>query len=284
MKYRAIGDLQEEGVCTSPAKLALHSLRVVGAEDWDADLQVVRVFAGIHLIALLCADRSLWVEGLHRISGQAETPSSTNDLTQIASGSEIDSVSVGEYHVLFVSGRHLYSCGRGDNGELGIGAPCLMSFLAHRVELPIGEKVKAVAAGSRFSLVLTESATVFVFGAGAFHRLGLGSATLDALLPTRLEALDGVGQLRGDGTSSGISLIAAGKWHAVAVAGESSDVYLWGWCKFSQHGHSEEALIPCPVRCSALDAVLSPDDRITKAVCGTRFTAFLTSLGQLFMM
>ena len=282
MRYRAVGDLQAEGACASPARLALHSQRVVSADDWD--MRVERVFAGTHLVALYCADRSLWVEGLYGISGEAETEASTTDLTQIASGVDIDSVSVGEYHVLYVSGRHLFSCGRGDYGELGVGVRCRLAFAAQRVELPIGEQARAVAAGSRFSLVLTESAAVFVFGAGAFHRLGLGSATLDALLPTRLEALDGVGQLREDGTSSGVSLIAAGKWHAVAVAGESSDVFLWGWCKFAQHGQSEEALIPCPVRCTALDSIISSDDRIVMAECGTRCTGLLTALGQLFIM
>ena len=282
MRYRTIGDLQTEGVAASPARLALHSQRVVSADDWD--MLVDRVFAGTHLVAMRCADRSLWVSGFQSINVPEESGPSTADLIKIASDTDVDSVSVGEYHVLYISNGLLYSCGKGDYGELGIGARLSLSFTSQRVALPVGERAKTAVAGNRFSLALTESAAVFVFGSGAFHRLGLGTATLDALLPTRLDALDGVGQLRGNGTSSGISLIAAGKWHAVAVAAESSDVYLWGWCKFSQHGQSEEALMPYPVRCSAIDSVLSSDDHIAKVVCGTRFTALLTSLGQFFIM
>ena len=284
MRYQSLGDHQCQGSCGSPGQVALLAERVVQTSDWS--LGVSQVFAGTHLVVLLCDDRSVRVLGLLQLDrGLEKTPAAAeSELIKVATDTHVTAVSVGEYHVLYISLGRVFSVGKNEYGELGIGQRCCLSLTAHQVHLPHGEGVRAVAAGCRFSIVLTEGAAVYVFGSGAFHRLGLGSATTDSLSPARLDLLDGVGQLRGDGSSSGVSLIAAGKWHAVAVAGEASDVYLWGWCKFGQSGLKEETLVSSPTRLAALDPLLRAEERILKVVCGSRFTALLTSLGEVFIL
>ena len=58
----------------------------------------------------------------------------------------------------------------------------------------------------------------------------------DVLSPSLVSDLEGVGSLRPDGTSSGVLTVSCGVWHTVAVAKDTSDVYLWGWCRFGQGG------------------------------------------------
>jgi alpha-tubulin suppressor-like RCC1 family protein len=150
--------------------------------------------------------------------------------------------------------------------------------------LPDHELVSCISAGSHYSVVVTESGYVYSFGSGAYGRLGNENAAQDVMVPTRVVALEGVGQLLDNGASSGVSLIAAGKWHTVAVAGETNDVYVFGWCRFGQGGAGQEELILPPSRITALDDVLRDDETVVQVTCGSRFTAVLTSRGRVCVL
>lgn len=71
----------------------------------------------------------------------------------------------------------------------------------------------------------------FVFYLFAFLKLGLGTVGSRAWVPTAVDALDGVGTMRPDGSFTGIASVACGAWHTAALS-TTGDVYAWGWARF----------------------------------------------------
>ncbi|GJQ09525.1 hypothetical protein GpartN1_g1316.t1 [Galdieria partita] len=83
----------------------------------------------------------------------------------------------GDRHSLFVTEQgHLYTCGYGKRGELGLGTTC------RRIETPQlieslareDERIIKVAAGHGFSVALSESGKVYSFGSANDGHLGHG--------------------------------------------------------------------------------------------------------------
>jgi alpha-tubulin suppressor-like RCC1 family protein len=118
-----------------------------------------------------------------------------------------------------------------------------------------------------------------------------------------VEALDGVGEFRPDGTTPGVKAIACGLWHTVVVAHGTNDVYGWGWNKFGNLGrnpkdargsakHTEE-VIAQPRRIEELDDAHllgefggegAASDDVCQVTCGARHTALRTAGGRVIVM
>ena len=141
--------------------------------------------------------------------------------SHVASCVFVTQIAAGETHCLVLTaGEEAFSFGTGDSGELGVGvcveanrglrggAGRLISY-AHTLQkvsvINNGreEKVRYIAAGSYYSAVVSVTGSLFTFGCGAYCRLGHG-ADEPCYVPTRVRALDGVGGLLPNGTSSGM--------------------------------------------------------------------------------
>jgi alpha-tubulin suppressor-like RCC1 family protein len=128
-------------------------------------------------------------------------------------------VSAGLFHSLvLMKDGDVYGFGLNDKGQLGTGddKTCLEPT---RVALPDNKEAVQVAAGGRFSLVLTADGTVYSFGDNEHGQLGLGDGN-DRLLPTRIEGLP-------DPAENPVVEVSAGKEHALLVL-ENGDVYSFG--------------------------------------------------------
>jgi hypothetical protein len=94
-----------------------------------------------------------------------------------------------------------------------------------RAPLPPHEYCVAVSAGPHHFAAVGRSGLLFTWGDGAYGKLGHGSdENKDA--PQCVQALQGVGRMRGDGSFEGITRVACGMWHTVALA-SNGDVYSW---------------------------------------------------------
>lgn len=192
-------------------------------------------------------------------------------------------VASSHHHTLFCTSTRVLSWGIGNHGELGLGRdrlradePSVISTLA----------AKSVAVGEYHSCYALQDGSFYTFGCGAFHRLGLGDDE-SRYTPTLVEDLLTVGDLRADGTMSGVESVSCGFWHTFVVSSGVRDVYSWGWNKFGQVSDSASELgkvIPTPQRISGLDSLLSDEDDVVQAACGHRFTLLRTVSGNLLIL
>ena len=181
-------------------------------------------------------------------------------------------------HTLVIVGsgeaRKVLACGRGNTGQLGNGDRESKGVFSE-IQGPISNKrVISVAAGLAHSLALTEFGCVFVWGAGTWGQLGVGStkmATTPQVVKGKLEGrwvLLNKGSLLKRQTClfkryshtldvlflivlvlSGrrVKAISAGQCHSLALS--EDQVFAWGGGGFGQIGHGivEDALWPVPV-------------------------------------
>lgn len=144
--------------------------------------------SGLCLVAFSCTDSSLWTVGLNTLNPTVTRSALQIPTLQLISPSiQVSQISVGHTHVLAADslGR-LYSFGRGECGQLGIGMKC--PWTDHPIHVPVvnnalEEFVVGVSAGSLHSAVVTATGRVFTFGCGANCRLGLSRAVGSAVYP-----------------------------------------------------------------------------------------------------
>eukprot|EP00249_Psilotum_nudum_P015642 c25443_g1_i2 orf=363-1670(-) len=145
---------------------------------------------------------------------------------------KICSVSAGWAHTAFVTVEgHLYTCGDGGFGQLGLGNFDSVSLPAKVAHLALMH-VSMAACGMRHTLALIksgESSTVFAFGSSkrgqlgielSGQKLGLSKRNMESArinLPQRITALD----------QCGIDFVHCNGDHSAAVSG-NGDLYLWG--------------------------------------------------------
>ena len=139
--------------------------------------------------------------------------------------------SFNEHNVVHVAsfGTHVVACtedgkvftwGNGGEGRLGHGdmKDCSSPTLVKGLEK---EFVVSVAAGTAFSMVLTENGHVFTWGKGNEGQLGTGIIKASQSLPVRVK--DDLESIR-------VGSIGAGAFHAVVLTADSAhgDMYTWG--------------------------------------------------------
>ena len=91
------------------------------------------------------------------------------------SGQSVVDVSAGGWHSVAVTrDGALFTWGRGEYGRLGLGANCASRLSPCLVTGLQGHTIVQASAGGTHTLALTAAGRVFVFGRGAFGRLGLG--------------------------------------------------------------------------------------------------------------
>ncbi|OQR93536.1 regulator of chromosome condensation rcc1 [Achlya hypogyna] len=135
-------------------------------------------------------------------------------------------IACGGHHLLLRSAAgHVFACGRGECGRLGLGdtadraVPTLISSLATSV-------VIGIACGREHSVVVCKDGAAFAFGWGEGGRLGLGIDADNVLRPTRVAAPDDV------------YLVGAGR-ESTLLVGRAGGIYLCGVQHLSSAAHDD---------------------------------------------
>ncbi|XP_028264396.1 RCC1 domain-containing protein 1 isoform X2 [Parambassis ranga] len=169
-------------------------------------------------------------------------------------------------------------------------------------------KAKSLALGAEHSILLTATGVVFTWGMGSHGQLGHGDLTSEEE-PRAVEALWGMP----------MSSVASGGWHSVCIS-DGGDLYVWGWNERGQLGlpsrglrktaqqqqqnSSQQAGASCQeastssceglqeeqkheevfISIQAFPALLdvAPSCEIQTVSCGSRHTAAVTTVGDLY--
>mmetsp|Transcript_15910 Transcript_15910/g.19420 ORF Transcript_15910/g.19420 Transcript_15910/m.19420 type:complete len:606 (+) Transcript_15910:599-2416(+) len=163
-----------------------------------------------------------------------------------------------------MTGLAVFSWGRGEDGQLGIGdtsdqmEPTFLDALR-------GVGVSQIACGSGHTVVLTIDGSVYTWGRGDDGRLGHGDNGWK-YVPRLARAL--AGQV--------ITQVTCGSYHTAAVS-NNGELYSWGGGMYGKLGHGNEDGCSTPRKVEALVGL-----HIAQIACGSRHTAVVTSSGKLY--
>ncbi|DAZ94414.1 TPA: hypothetical protein N0F65_003443 [Lagenidium giganteum] len=151
----------------------------------------------------------------------------------------------------------VYSWGRGEDGQLGLGdtsdqhRPVLIEALQER-------RIVQIACGSGHTVVLTDDGEVYTWGRGDDGRLGHGDNGWK-FVPRMVEELRG----------KNIRQVTCGSYHTAAVT-VSGELYTWGGGMYGKLGHGNESghTVPCLVE--TLKGL-----QVRQVACGSRHTVVL---------
>lgn len=163
------------------------------------------------------------------------------------------------------SGIEVYAWGRGDCGQLGLGAATLTdTFIPQRVEALLGKNILCMAAGSFHTAALTADGEVYTWGANDEGQCARKDAE-QVTEPRRVEALE----------NFKIAMVSCGSNHTIAVA-EDGAVFGFGAADFGQLGLGpiSGSKVVHPKPCRALR-----DAHVLRAAAGGNHTLFLEAAG-----
>eukprot|EP00891_Asterochloris_glomerata_P007758 jgi/Astpho2/7758/Aster-07597 len=177
------------------------------------------------------------------------------------SGIEIVEVACGDTHTVAISAEgRLYSFGRNQNGQLGLGtshdalSPSLIEALKGSVvDFAVqDQRVISVACGAEHSVASVESGEVYAWGWGRYGNLGDGDRSdrqghtdfccMSKYLPSKVEGIQG----------QKMHIVSCG-WRHSACVNVQGEVYTFGWSKYGQLGHGDFEDHLTPKKIEALD-------------------------------
>ncbi|CAK4250697.1 unnamed protein product [Aphanomyces euteiches] len=191
---------------------------------------------------------------------------------------KIVSVSCGGTHTVALSEHgHVYSWGRRDNGQLGLGREWLQSDMdtdgqtatlsPTRIDSAEfnDEKVVQVSAGAFHTAAITESGRVFTWGKEDYGMLGVGH-TADIHTPRKVPLFD----------NEPASRISCGGWHT-AVVTRSGTAYAFGRGEYGRLGLGDSKSHSHPYKVEALVG-----HHIVDVAAGGSHSLFLSAKGVAF--
>ncbi|KAK6588051.1 uvb-resistance uvr8 [Cryptosporidium xiaoi] len=177
-------------------------------------------------------------------------------------------VSCGSYHTgCLTSEKKAYTWGLGLQGRLGHGDNSDV-FSPKLIETLAGLSIKEISCGGHHTGILMDDGKVYMFGGGAFGKLGFGSKE-DVLIPKPLSS-NSFGNLI-------VSKISLGYQHT-AVITRCGKVFTWG--QGGRLGHVYNAPEPdflTPRKLNSLGEVL-----IVDISCGCSHTVALSDVGDVY--
>lgn len=234
-----IGEVGELGRPVRPFKTDDYDLRAITSDHLTpSPVDLKRFFAhnkckvvacgAYHL--LIATDAALFASGLNNY-GQLGDGSETNSSKLVAidalSECSILALDGGQHHSLALLGDgSLYSWGRADYGQLGLGnkqGAKPGDHVSTPTRLPLEDPITAFAAGSNHNLALARSGTVYSWGFGDMYALGLGPPHRDQFEPKAIDINTAL-QKRDSGEPKDVLVtqVNAGGQHSVLVANVKS--------------------------------------------------------------
>ncbi|XP_066241171.1 E3 ISG15--protein ligase HERC5 [Saccopteryx leptura] len=182
-----------------------------------------------------------WGQNLHGQLGLGKIPDDTTtpQIVQHLAGVPLAQISAGKAHSLALSmSGNLYSWGRNDFGQLGLGHTNNEVFPS-LIEALDNQEVEFLACGGSHTALLTKDGLLFTFGAGKYGQLGHNS-TQNELKPCLVSELVG----------NRVTQIACGRRHTLAYVSDSGKVFSFGSGKEGQlgNGGTQDQLTPRPMR------------------------------------
>jgi len=195
-------------------------VQVKGADGigWLSDITAIAA-GGSHTVALK-TDGSVWAWGGNNncqlgdgTTDDSTTPVQVKGADGIGWLSDITAIAAGEgYTVALKTDGSVWAWGYNYYGQLGDGTTDNKNTPVPVSGLSSG--VTAIAAGGRHTIALKSDGSVWAWGSNSSGQLG-DDSTIDKHTPVPVSNL-----------SSGVTAIAAGQWHTVALKSNNS---VWGW-------------------------------------------------------
>lgn len=188
----------------------------------------------------------------------------------------------GDRHSLFVTEQgHVYSCGYGKRGELGLGTTCRRVETPQRIESLAREQVRIVqvAAGHGFSVALSDTGKLYSFGSANEGRLGHGEVPGGGWFPWESfhshRNKETVPRLIRSLEKEQIEYISCGSSHVFAI-NKDGVAFGWGCGRYHCFGMHQEVDLVQP---QALEHLPGPWKQL---VSGGAHTLGLTRGGQVW--
>lgn len=216
--------------------------------DTNLSLGVRFVSAGIGFSLALHQDGYVYAWGDNNYGQIGNGKTQVYSYTSPIKGPTVkfNSMAAGGYHGLALTRNPgtVYAWGRGDNGQLGLGAN-VNSYTAKTVSNLTANSFTAVAGGLGHSMALKNDKTVWAWGRNDFGQLGNGTS-ISANRPVQISGL------------TNIVAIAAGKLHSMALDANGR-VWTWGYNNAGQlgRGTQDASAHPTPTMVSGLTSVVS---------------------------
>ncbi|CAN7050785.1 unnamed protein product [Brassica oleracea var. botrytis] len=168
----------------------------------------------------------------------AYEPTQVHDLP-----SDVSFISAGHYHSLAVTSvGEIWAWGRNEESQLGrIGRDSNSRSVAKRVEGLENVKVRGAFASGVVSTAIGDDGSLWVWGRSKRGQLGLGEGIVEALVPSKVEAL---GQEH-------IVKVSLGWGHVLALSADGK-VFGWGYVADGRVGN-----VGVPLEASPLDSLAS---------------------------
>jgi alpha-tubulin suppressor-like RCC1 family protein len=198
---------------------------VLGVED-RALSGIIAIVAGSAYSVALRADGTVWAWGANGQGQLGDGTTTDRPRPVLVKGlTRVSAIAARGTHTLALVGDgRVTSWGSNDTGQLGDGTttdrPTPGPVTGPDGTGRLGEVV-ALAAGAGYSLALRADGTVWGWGQNAKGQLG------DGTTKTRLKPVE-VHDVSGGGTLTGVTAIAAGAAHSMALQGLAR-VFAWGW-------------------------------------------------------
>ena len=124
-----------------------------------------------------------------------------------------------EHSCFLTADGHVFGCGEGEYGQLGVGYVSLKEYRPIRAkirDMPAGDYVTKIACGAHHTVYLTRSKQVYASGSNNFGELGIDSLDTQVNSPTLIESL----------SNKSVQEVACGESSfAITSTGE---LYVWG--------------------------------------------------------
>eukprot|EP01060_Flectonema_neradi_P034948 TRINITY_DN6279_c0_g1_i1.p1 TRINITY_DN6279_c0_g1~~TRINITY_DN6279_c0_g1_i1.p1 ORF type:complete len:957 (+),score=177.36 TRINITY_DN6279_c0_g1_i1:1-2871(+) len=233
---------------------------------------IVLVAAGMSHTLCLTTDGRVYSFGSNT-KGQLglghKTSTTTPTPIYSLSGSEVVQMACGDEHSLVLTtDNKVYSWGRNDRGQLGLGTtndqdtPWVMTSLSDVV-------VTVIKAGAYHNACLSAAGEVLVWGCNRSHQLGVGSSTTVAYctMPQKVAVP----------STSKITVLELGGYHSVVMADSRSQIFVWGENSDARLGLGHSSVVASP----RLLASLCNTTDLVKSISTSRFgTSVHTDSGR----
>lgn len=181
---------------------------------------------------------ALGLPGMGIMGTDSYEPTQVSDLP-----SDVSFISAGHYHSLAVtSGGEIWAWGRNEEGQLGrIGRDSNSRSVAKRVEGGGLEnvRVRSAFASGVVSTAVGDDGSLWVWGRSKRGQLGIGEGVVEALVPSKVEALG----------REHIVKVSLGWGHGLALSVDGK-VFGWGYVADGRVGN-----VGLPLEASPLDSV-----------------------------